>query len=200
MQLTLLPITSLRLLLPPTTELPPAITLTCHYIATSCNHSYLPLQSYLLQSLLTPTTELPPAITPTSHNRATACITPTSHYRATACNHTYIPLHSYFLQSLLPHTTELLLAITPNIIIIYSGLPVYIKRKEHIIYNISYTVTSLYTHFQASHKSRSSQVHRALTVHLFQYDTYNPLFTWTRVTVIILSVYFMSDHIVGSKH
>ncbi len=32
-------------------------------------------------------------------------------------------------------------------------LSVYIKRKEHIIYNIYHTVISLYTHFQANHKS-----------------------------------------------
>ncbi len=41
------------------------------------------------------------------------------------------------------------------IIIIYSD-SFYIKRREHIIYNIYHTVISLYTHFQANHKSRGS--------------------------------------------
>ncbi len=35
-------------------------------------------------------------------------------------------------------------------------LSVYIKRKEHIIYNIYHTVISLYIHFHANHKSHSS--------------------------------------------
>ncbi len=71
-------------------------------------------------------------------------------------------------------------------------LSFYIKRREHIIYNIYNTVISLYTHFQANHKSGGTNlvgVHRFPPPFLQSINSNMTLIIYSSPGIELLSLY-----------